>query len=177
MMNRSKFGIATVNNEVYLLGGKRDKQRVSIGEKFSQGQIAHSFGLEAVRSGFGCVVMSNEIIVIGGNDGDHILRTTEKYSQKEGCWQRLDNLIESRDELAATIGRDGKIYAVGGFGSADNICLKSVERYDPVSMRWESVRPMLNPRRALSAVTLADGIYAIGGFDGQNYLNSVEKYD
>ena len=33
------------------------------------------------------------------------------------------------------------------------------------------------PRRALSAVTLADGIYAIGGFDGQNYLNSVEKYD
>lgn len=33
------------------------------------------------------------------------------------------------------------------------------------------------PRRALSAVTLADGIYAIGGFDGQNYLRSVEKYD
>lgn len=33
------------------------------------------------------------------------------------------------------------------------------------------------PRRALSAVTLADGIYAIGGFDGSSYLNSVEKYD
>jgi influenza virus NS1A-binding protein len=36
---------------------------------------------------------------------------------------------------------------------------------------------MIQPRRALSVVTLADGIYAIGGFDGQNYLNSVEKYD
>lgn len=41
------------------------------------------------------------------------------------------------------------------------------------------------PRRALTAVTLPDGIYAIGGFDGNsfffyflgfNYLNSVEKY-
>jgi len=32
------------------------------------------------------------------------------------------------------------------------------------------------PRRALTAVTLPDGIYAIGGFDGFNYLNSVEKY-
>lgn len=36
---------------------------------------------------------------------------------------------------------------------------------------------MISQRRALSAVTLADGIYAIGGFDGQNYLSSVEKYD
>jgi len=42
------------------------------------------------------------------------------------------------------------------------------------------------PRRALTTVTLPDGIYAIGGFDGNyffnyfvgfNYLNSVEKYD
>jgi len=39
------------------------------------------------------------------------------------------------------------------------------------------MKPMLHPRRALSVVTLADGIYAIGGFDGQNYLNTVEKYD
>lgn len=30
-------------------------------------------------------------------------------------------------------------------------------------------------RRALTAVTLPDGIYAIGGFDGFNYLSSVEK--
>jgi hypothetical protein len=33
------------------------------------------------------------------------------------------------------------------------------------------------PRRALSAAYLADGIYAIGGFDGQSYLSSVEKYE
>ena len=44
------------------------------------------------------------------------------------------------------------------------------------------------PRRSLTAVTLPDGIYAIGGYDGNeiiiyfkllgvNYLRSVEKYD
>ncbi len=55
--------------------------------------------------------------------------------------------------------------------------MKSVERYDSSTGRWELVRPMLLQRRALSAVTLADGIYAVGGFDGQNYLSSVEKYD
>jgi len=32
-------------------------------------------------------------------------------------------------------------------------------------------------RRALAAVSLPDGIYAIGGFNGTSYLSSVEKYD
>ena len=32
---------------------------------------------------------------------------------------------------------------------------------------------MNHPRRALAAAVLADGIYAIGGFDGTYYLNSV----
>mmetsp|Transcript_27053 Transcript_27053/g.26687 ORF Transcript_27053/g.26687 Transcript_27053/m.26687 type:complete len:111 (-) Transcript_27053:3-335(-) len=33
------------------------------------------------------------------------------------------------------------------------------------------------PRRALSAVTLPDGIYAIGGYDGGKYLKTLEKFD
>jgi influenza virus NS1A-binding protein len=36
---------------------------------------------------------------------------------------------------------------------------------------------MNEARRALSAAVLADGIYAIGGFDGNNYMNSVEKFE
>lgn len=32
---------------------------------------------------------------------------------------------------------------------------------------------MKTPRRALAAAALADGIYAIGGFDGEKYLNNV----
>jgi hypothetical protein len=32
-------------------------------------------------------------------------------------------------------------------------------------------------RRALSVVALPDGIYAIGGYSGQQYLASVERFD
>jgi len=85
-----------------------------------------SFGLQSVRSGFGTVVLNQEIVVIGGNDGDFILNTVEKYNKSSGGWQRLESLNEGRDELAATVGRDGKIYAIGGFGGPDNTCLKSV---------------------------------------------------
>jgi hypothetical protein len=30
----------------------------------------------------------------------------------------MESLNENRDELSATVGRDGRIYAIGGFGSA-----------------------------------------------------------
>ena len=36
---------------------------------------------------------------------------------------------------------------------------------------------MKEPRRALSAVALPDGIYAIGGYNGKEYVSTVEKYD
>ena len=51
-----------------------------------------------------------------------------------------------------------------------------VERYNPEKDEWELVSSLNTARRALSAVTLPDGIYVIGGFDGFNYLSSVEKY-
>lgn len=56
------------------------------------------------------------------------------------------------------------------------MCLKSAERYDPHTDTWEYIANMNLPRRALTVATLPDGIYAIGGFDGFNYLPSVEKY-
>ncbi len=36
---------------------------------------------------------------------------------------------------------------------------------------------MNEARRALACVALPDGIYAIGGYDGKQYLNTVEKFD
>jgi N-acetylneuraminic acid mutarotase len=32
-------------------------------------------------------------------------------------------------------------------------------------------------RRALAVVAMPDGIYAIGGYDGKDYISSVERYD
>lgn len=50
-----------------------------------------------------------------------------------------------------------------------------MERYDIEKDEWEIVASLNVARRALSAVTLPDGIYVMGGFDGFNYLSSVEK--
>jgi N-acetylneuraminic acid mutarotase len=36
---------------------------------------------------------------------------------------------------------------------------------------------MIQKRKACSAVCMPDGIYVFGGYDGCQYLKSVEKYD
>lgn len=75
------------------------------------------------------------------------------------------------------MGKDNKIYAIGGFGGKNNEPLTSVEVFDIKMEKWQRVPSMNTPRRALAAAALADGIYAIGGFDGIRNLNSVEKYE
>ena len=50
-----------------------------------------------------------------------------------------------------------------------------MERFDFAKNQWEKVADLNTYRRALAAVTLPNGIYAIGGFDSQDYLSSVEK--
>jgi N-acetylneuraminic acid mutarotase len=74
-----------------------------------------------------------------------------------------------------TIGIDGNIYALGGC-SDQNKSLNTAERYLPKENRWEKIAPFNVPRRAHSAVVLPDGIYILGGFDGQKSLSSVERY-
>lgn len=55
-------------------------------------------------------------------------------------------------------------------------CLNSCERFNFDLDRWEQLPPMRDRRRALAVVTLPDGVFAIGGYDGQRYLSSVEKF-
>lgn len=71
------------------------------------------------------------------------------------------------------MGKDNKIYAIGGFGGKNNEPLKSVEVFDLQTSKWHKAPSMSTPRRALAAAALADGVYAIGGFDGTKHLDTV----
>lgn len=46
-------------------------------------------------------------------------------------------------------------------------CLRTAERFDFATGEWEMLPEMNEARRALAAVALPDGIYAIGGYDGK----------
>lgn len=66
------------------------------------------------------------------------------------------------------------LFAVGGWCSGDAIA--SVEKFDPQSMEWKMVAPMSKRRCGVGVAVLNDLLYAVGGHDGQSYLNSIERY-
>ncbi|OXB82669.1 UNVERIFIED_CONTAM: hypothetical protein H355_003964 [Colinus virginianus] len=70
---------------------------------------------------------------------------------------------------------------VGGHDApASNHCsrlLDYVERYDPKTDTWTMVAPLSMPRDAVGVCLLGDKLYAVGGYDGQTYLNTMEAYD
>ena len=63
---------------------------------------------------------------------------------------------------------------VGGWCSGDAI--SSVERYDPQTSEWRMVAPMSKRRCGVGVAVLNDLLYAVGGHDGQSYLNSIERW-
>lgn len=50
-------------------------------------------------------------------------------------------------------------------------------RYDPKTDTWTTVAPLSVPRDAVGICPLGDRLYAVGGYDGHTYLDTVESYD
>lgn len=135
------------------------------------------------------------IYVIGGANQDdaNFLDLVEVYDPVAGTWAcstddtstgcasyTLPPMPSPRSNLAATLGADGRIYALGGFNFALGNPLAIVEAYNPATQSWASLPPMPTARADLAAAAGSDGrIYAIGGFNA-NFtpydLNTVEAY-
>jgi influenza virus NS1A-binding protein len=202
---RTKFAAVPISkSRILLFGGKQtDGQRTGEIEEYNLKTNKFKtlpFKMPKARSGFAACVKRDEgkIFFCGGNSSS-VLRKFDCLDLKKGKWSKLSEMIQKRDELAVALGPDGKIYAIGGYGGggsssminnntaneggvidktdhkSSSNCLRTAERYDFTTGQWEMLPEMNEARRALAAVALPDGIYAIGGYDGKQYLDSVEK--
>ncbi len=70
----------------------------------------------------------------------------------------------------------GVIYAVGGQTKAGN-SLSTVEVYDPVMGRWKDAEAMSMLRSRVGVAVMSNRLYAIGGYNGLDRLNTVEVFD
>jgi N-acetylneuraminic acid mutarotase len=107
------------------------------------------------------------------------LDVVETYSPASNTWTSVAPMPTARYGLAAALGSDGRVYAIGGCSDAvPGFALSTVEAYTPSTNTWTTVAPLLTPRCALTAVSGPDGrIYAIGGAAGPDQeLNTVEAY-
>ena len=88
-------------------------------------------------------------------------------------WSMGASLPAAAFALAAAVGPDGLIYAMGGDDGAE---LNTVYSYDPTTAGpWAAQPSLLTVQAFLAAVTGPDGlIYAIGGESNDAILNTVE---
>lgn len=100
---------------------------------------------------------------------DCVTGTCDVDTCRTGTWTTAAAMPTARAQLAAVVGADGKIYAIGG--SVGGNASGAVEVYDPGTDSWTTRAPMPTPRYGLATVLGSDDrIYAIGG----NY-NSVSS--
>ena len=179
---RTKFSaIAISKSRILILGGKQsDGQRTSEIEEYNVKSDTFKvlpFRLQKARSGFATCARDSKIYFCGGNgggshSGGNILKRFDCLDLKKGKWSKLVDMNVQRDELNVTLGPDGCVYAIGGFGGVNcemqdsACCLNSAEKYDFDKDCWTVLPSMTDARRALAVVAMPDGIYAIGGYDG-----------
>ncbi|KAK9409254.1 kelch-like 28 [Crotalus adamanteus] len=122
------------------------------------------------------------LCAVGGKAGLFAcLESVEMYFPKNDSWIGLAPLSVPRYEFGICA-LDQKIYVIGGI--ATHMCQginyrkheSSVECWDPDTNTWTSIENMNESRSTLGVTVLSREIYALGGYDGQSYLQSVEKY-
>eukprot|EP00960_Hanusia_phi_P036197 752198-Hanusia_phi.AAC.2 len=138
--------------------------------------------LEA-RSGLAVAELNGFLYAVGGNDGRQRLRSGERLDGREeggGGWMGISPMLEARSN-SALVAVGEKLFVMGGFDGRKR--LTSMEVYDVKQNAWRSCASMRNAREGLAAVVVRRGakgegkdIFAIGGFDGERVLRSVERY-
>uniref|UniRef100_A0A0E0KYX3 DCD domain-containing protein n=1 Tax=Oryza punctata TaxID=4537 RepID=A0A0E0KYX3_ORYPU len=158
---------------IFLIGGYNGVSWLSSLDAFSPEKdiLVPLAPLSSARSYASVATLEGCIFICGGGVGDSFSNTVECYNTMCNEWMVCPCLNNAKGSLAA-VSLDGKIYAIGG---GDGIVTYSdVEMFDPFLGKWICSPSMMNSRFALGAAEMNNVMYATGGFDGYNYLRFLE---
>ncbi|KAF6174107.1 hypothetical protein GIB67_020289 [Kingdonia uniflora] len=179
-----------VDELVYIMGGYDGSTWLSSLESYSPSKetVRSHMPMRYIRAYASATVFNGDIYVFGGGNGvdlDVWYDSVESYNPFSNKWSILPPLIERKGGLAGAALHD-KIYAVGGRNRVKYF--SEVEMFDLNLGNWVSMHSMLEKlyvdaftlffqRFALGVAELNGALYAVGGFDGNNYLESAERID
>ena len=136
------------------------------------------------RAFLAAVTFNGLIFAIGGLGGaPEVLASVEVYDPStDGPWEPGPSLPAPRAGLAATVGPDGVIYAIGGVDRVNppGPAQSAVYSYALLAPDWATQDTLLTPQALLAAATGPDGrIYAMGGTSNPDQftpLDTVEAF-
>ncbi|XP_074302099.1 uncharacterized protein LOC141633542 isoform X3 [Silene latifolia] len=117
------------------------------------------------------------IFMAGGYDGKSWLASFEAYYPSKDNVEALCPMSSVRS-YASVARLKGEIYVIGGCsGGSHGLWYDTVERYSPLYNEWTMPACLNKKKGNLSAVTLHDKIFALGGGDGVSSFSDVEMFD
>jgi len=170
---RYSHGVGALDGVIYAYGGRDN----------AEGSVTT---VEILDTGLGWsardVGQSHaSIAFVGANDGrlymlDFSLRL---YTPATNAFVLGPPTTVLRDALAGALGRDGRVYEIGGQEMVSNNRVSNVDALDTDTQVWEPRAPLSMPRNRLGAAAAPDGrIYAVGGeILGMGAVDVVEAFD
>uniref|UniRef100_A0A667X8S7 Kelch-like family member 5 n=1 Tax=Myripristis murdjan TaxID=586833 RepID=A0A667X8S7_9TELE len=180
--HRHGLGVAVLEGPMYAVGGHDGWSYLSTVERWDPQARQWSFiaSMATPRSTVGVAVLNGKLYAVGGRDGSSCLRSVECFDPHTNRWSSCSPMAKRRGGVGVATW-NGFLYAIGGHdapaSSLSSRLSDCVERYDPQTDAWTAVAPMSISRDAVGVCLLGDRLYAVGGYDGQVYLNTVEAYD
>jgi N-acetylneuraminic acid mutarotase len=189
---RADLTASLVDDKMYLAGGKKYS---SSALHFTQSDVNEVYDpitdtwtrkspMPTAVQGYASAVIGESIYFVGGSipsvPGSNIfINANQVYDTVTDKWTSSSKAISSTisyGSATATMGfmASTNLYYIGGFTS-DGFTNK-MQVYNPQNDSWTDGVPMVNARAYLGVTSLNDEIYAIGGFDGQNWLNVNEHF-
>ena len=116
------------------------------------------------------VALNEELYLIGGDSDDK--RQVRKYKCNLDQWEFLSPMAFSRAAHCAVV-LEELIYVMGGHD--DNLCLRSVECYNPANDQWTQILDMNNARKFSAAAAITNGkIIVVGGYSDMGFTRIEE---
>jgi N-acetylneuraminic acid mutarotase len=188
---RADLSACVVNDKIYLIGGIKyssqnpNYKETSINEVYdpTTDTWATAAPIPMEVQGSGAAAVNNQIYIIGGSrngapQNSTIVNSTQVYDPQSNKWTQAANLpiLATNGASAATTGTMAptRIYYIGGFTST--VYSNDTQVYNPLENAWSIGLSMPTSRADFGIAVVSDTLYAIGGYDGVNWLNTTEQY-
>ncbi len=189
---RADLSANIIDDKIYLIGGKRYASsspfygETNINEVYDPSADTWETKLPIPTAviGYGSVVVDKSLYIMGGSKvsstsgSSIIVSNNQVYDSQNDGWS-LAAALPDPASYGAAIATEGLmapvlVYFIGGLIS-DKVSNKT-QIFNPANNSWSCGDQMTTPRAYLGLTVINDIIYAIGGFDGQAWLNTNEQY-
>ncbi|XP_072137017.1 kelch domain-containing protein 8B isoform X1 [Mobula birostris] len=172
-------------NKIFVLGGRQGKLPVTAFEAFDLETKSWTKypSIPSRRAFANCAMTEKCFYSMGGlqqpgphnfYSRPHFVNTVEEFDMEQGNWLKPSRSTRMREKRADfSVGHvGGRMVAAGGLGNQP-VPLGSVEGFNPIKRKWESLPAMNVPRCSCASLQTDNMLFVIGGV-AQGPSNAVE---